>query len=74
MHVRAFLDGAGPAAIGAIFGSAVPLAMALGPAWQFLVLAGAALLMLVLGRGPVLTLLGAGAVGVVVVAAGGALP
>jgi len=74
VRVRAFLDGAGPAAIGAIFGSAVPLTLALGPAWQFLVLAGAALLMLVLRRGPVLTLLCSGAVGVVVVAAGGALP
>lgn len=31
---RAFLDGAGPAAIGAIVGSAVPLALALGEPWQ----------------------------------------
>ncbi len=30
--VRAFLDGAGPAAIGAILGSAIPLALALGRA------------------------------------------
>jgi len=74
VRVRAFLDGAGPAAIGAILGSAVPLTLALGPAWQFLVLVGAALLLLVLRRGPVLTLLCSGAVGAVVVAAGGALP
>src|SRR5262249_34457198 len=30
----AFLDGAGPAAIGAIIGSAVPLALAIGEGWQ----------------------------------------
>ena len=44
--VRAFLDGAGPAAIGAILGSAVVLAAALSEAWQFAVLAGAAVLLL----------------------------
>src|SRR4029077_17687698 len=32
--VLAFLDGAGPAAIGAILGSAVPLALALSEPWQ----------------------------------------
>ncbi len=31
---RAFLDGSGPAAIGAIFGSAIPLSLALSEAWQ----------------------------------------
>ncbi|GAA3453975.1 chromate efflux transporter [Dactylosporangium matsuzakiense] len=72
--VRAFLDGAGPAAIGAILGSAVPLALTLTQAWQYCVLAGAALLLLALRRGPVLTLLGAAAAGVVIVLAGGALP
>ena len=39
-RVRAFLDGAGPAAIGAILGSAVPLAAALSEPWQGAVLAG----------------------------------
>ena len=39
---RGFLDGAGPAAIGAILGSAVTLAGALTEAWQFAVLAAAA--------------------------------
>jgi chromate transporter len=73
-RVRAFLDGAGPAAIGAIFGSAVPLARALGAPWQFAVLAGAAVLLLVLRRGVVLTLLCAGAAGALVALAGGALP
>ena len=64
-HVRAFLDGAGPAAIGAILGSAIPLAAALTRPWQFCVLAGAAILLLPLRRGVVLTLLAAAAVGVV---------
>ena len=72
--VRAFLDGAGPAAIGAILGSAVVLAAALTEAWQFAVLAGAAVLLLVARRGVVLTLLLAGAVGVVVALAGGPVP
>jgi chromate transporter len=72
--VRAFLDGAGPAAIGAILGSAVVLAAALSEAWQFAVLAGAAVLLLAARRGVVLTLLLAAAAGVVVALAGGPLP
>jgi chromate transporter len=72
--VRAFLDGAGPAGIGAILGSAIPLARALGEPWQYAVLGGAAILALGLRRGPVLTLLTAAAAGVVIVLAGGALP
>jgi chromate transporter len=73
-NARAFLDGAGPAAIGAILGSAIPLARALSESWQYGVLAGAAVLLLVVRRGVVLTLLLAGAVGVIVAQAGGALP
>jgi chromate transporter len=74
-RVRAFLDGAGPAAIGAILGSAVPLTRALGQPWQYAVLAGAAVLALALRRGPVLTLLTAAAAGIVIVVlAGGPLP
>jgi chromate transporter len=73
-RVRAFLDGAGPAAIGAILGSAIPLTRALDEAWQFAVLAGAAVLALALRRGPVLTLLAAAAAGTVIVLAGGPLP
>jgi chromate transporter len=71
---RAFLAGAGPAAIGAILGSAIPLAGALSELWQFLVLAAAAVLLLALRRGVVTVLLGAGAVGAVVALAGGPLP
>ncbi|BEL03837.1 chromate transporter [Actinoplanes sichuanensis] len=73
-YIRAFLDGAGPAAIGAILGSAIPLARALTEPWQFAVLAGAAILTLGLRRGPVLTLLSAAAAGVAIVLTGGPLP
>jgi chromate transporter len=72
-RARSFLDGAGPAAIGAIFGSAIPLAAAISQPWQYAVLAGAALLLLLLRRGVVLTLLCAGAVGALVAIAGGPL-
>src|SRR4051794_15761606 len=72
--VRAFLDGAGPAAIGAILGAAGLPAAALSEAWQFAVLAGAAVLLLVARRGVVTTLLLAAAAGVVVALAGGPLP
>ena len=70
----AFLGGAGPAAIGAILGAAVPLARALSVTWQYAVLAAAAALLFVLRRRPVTTLLLAGAAGVVVALAGGRLP
>ncbi len=73
-HARAFLRGAGPASVGAILGSAVPLAAALSEPWQFGVLAGAGALLLVAHRGVVTTLLAAGAVGVVIALAGGPLP
>lgn len=68
--VRRFFDGAGPAAIGAILGSAIPLALALQERWQVIVLAGAAISLLLLRRGVVLTLLAAGAVGTVAVLLG----
>src|SRR5450755_4601464 len=45
-RVSAFLGGAGPAAIGAILGSAIPLARALTQPWQYAVLAGAGVLLL----------------------------
>ena len=71
---QSFLDGAGPAAIGAIFGAAVLLARVLSVGWQFAVLAGAAVLLLALRRGVVLTLLSAAAAGLIVAFAGGPLP
>jgi chromate transporter len=70
----AFLEGAGPAAIGAILGSAIPLASALSETWQFIVLAAAAVALLILRRGIVITLVASGAVGVLVALAGGPLP
>lgn len=73
-RARAFLDGAGPAAIGAILGSAIPLARTLTEPWQFAVLAAAAILLLALQRGVVLTLLTAGVIGVLIALAGGPLP
>jgi chromate transporter len=73
-RVRAFLDGAGPAAIGAILGSAIPLTRALSEPWQFAILAAAAVVLLVLRRGVVVTLVAAGCVGALLGAAGGPLP
>jgi chromate transporter len=72
-RAQAFLDGAGPAAIGAILGAAIPLAAALHHTWQYVLLAAAAVALLAARRGIVETLLGAGAVGVVVALAGGPL-
>jgi chromate transporter len=65
---RAFLDGAGPAAIGAILGAAIPLAQALGPWWQYVLLAVAAVVLLAFRRGVVFTLVALGVVGAVLVA------
>ena len=72
--VRAFLAGAGPAAIGAILGSAVPLALALRQPWQYAVLAAAAVALLPLRRAVVPTLLGAAAVGTTLALCGVPLP
>ena len=71
---QCFLVGAGPAAIGAIFGSAIPLARAISQTWQFGVLLGAGVVLLALRRGVVTTLVAAAAVGVIVAAVGGPLP
>ncbi|KJS57845.1 chromate efflux transporter [Streptomyces rubellomurinus] len=69
-RIQAFFGGASAAVIGAIAGSAVPLAMALQHAWQYAVLASAALWLLAARRGVVGALLGAGALGVLAAAAG----
>jgi chromate transporter len=73
-NAQSFLDGAGPAAIGAILGSAILLAAALSQPWQYAVLAGAAVLLLGLKRGVVVTLLAAAVTGLGVALAGGPLP
>ncbi|MCW2931097.1 MAG: Chromate transporter [Actinomycetia bacterium] len=70
-RARAFLDGAGPAAIGAILGSAITLTRELTHPWQYAVLAGALVLVLPLRRGVVLVLLSAAAVGVTIALAAG---
>jgi chromate transporter len=73
-RVLAFLDGAGPAAIGAIAGSAVPLGLALTETWQAAILAAAAAALLLARRSVVLVLLAAGAVGALVGLLGAAVP
>ncbi|WP_059011406.1 chromate efflux transporter [Streptomyces specialis] len=70
---QAFFDGAGPAVIGAICGSAVPLALALQHAWQYGVLGLAAVALLALRRGVVGTLLACGGLGVAAALAGWAV-
>jgi chromate transporter len=63
-RVQAFLTGAGPTVIGAIAGSAIPLAAALQHLWQFGILAIAAGWLLAARRGVVSALIGAGVLGV----------
>lgn len=68
--VQAFLTGAGPSAIGAIAGAAVPLAMSLDHLWQAGVLALAAAWLIGLRRGVVSAIVGAAALGVIAFLAG----
>jgi chromate transporter len=60
---QSFLGGAGPAAIGAIAGASIPLALAIAHVWQVFVLAGALVLIVGLRRSVVLVLVGAGVFG-----------
>jgi chromate transporter len=69
-HMQSFLTGAGAAAIGAIAGSAIPLAADLSYLWQVGVLGLAAVWLLALRRGVVTALLAAGALGIVAGLAG----
>jgi chromate transporter len=71
---RAFLDGAGPAAIGAILGGAVLLATAVHFAWQFGLLGAAGVALLIFNRGVLVTLLSAGVIGVLAALIGAPLP
>src|SRR5581483_3930172 len=73
-RAQAFLGGAGPAAIGASLGAAIPLAAALSEWWQFIVLPCAAIALLIARRGVVSVLVGAGMVGAIIGLAGGAVP
>jgi len=61
--VQSFLTGAGPAVVGAIAGSAIPLGLSFQHLWQIPVLAGAGLWLFVLRRGVVEALLIAGVIG-----------
>jgi chromate transporter len=61
--VQWFLTGAGPAVIGAIAGSAIPLGLSLHYYWQIAVLVGALLWLLAARRSVVACLLVAGVVG-----------
>jgi chromate transporter len=69
-RIQAFLRGAGATVIGAIAGSAIPLARALGHEWQFAVLCVALVWLVAMRRGVVLALIGSGLLGVIAVAAG----
>jgi chromate transporter len=69
---QAFIDGAAPAAVGAIIGAAIPLAGALKEGWQFALLGLGAAAVTVGRRGVVSTLIAAGFVGALAVAVFGA--
>jgi chromate transporter len=69
-RLQAFLGGAGPAAIGAIAGAAIPLGLELTHLWQLAILAIAAAWLLGLRKGVVGALLGSGILGVIAVLAG----
>jgi chromate transporter len=71
---RAFLDGAGPAAVGAILGACVLLAGSIADAWQWVVLAVAAVALVTtrLGTAPVLAI--AALAGAAAAVAGAPLP
>ncbi len=71
---QAFLLGSGPAALGAILGSAIPLAMGLGEAWQWVVVV-AALPALLSRRVPLLAVLAlAAGAGLAALGLGAAIP
>ncbi len=70
LSIQAFLTGAGPAVIGAIAGSTIPLGLAFQVAWQIPVLAGALVWLFVVRRGVVSALVLAAAVGLVVALSG----
>lgn len=73
-RAQAFLLGSGPAALGAILGSCVPLAMGLVERWQWAVLAGAGALLLSRRLPLVPVLLLAAVVGVAASALGAPIP
>ena len=68
--VRSFFRGAGPAVIGAIAGSAIPLGRSLTHVWQIPVLVGALVMLFVLRRSVVTCLLTAAFVGLLLAVSG----
>lgn len=73
-HARAFLDGAGPAAVGAIFGALIPLASGLSFSWQWAIAVVATVLLFGARLGVVPTLLLAAAAGAAAALLGAPLP
>jgi chromate transporter len=71
---QGFLTGAGAASIGAIAGSAIPLALALSHLWQVAILVTGGVWLLVVRRGVVSALIGAALLGVAAAYAGLPLP
>lgn len=69
-RAKDFLKGAGPATIGAIAGSAIPLALSIRHVWQVYLLAGAAIWLLVAKKSVVGTLLLALSAGAILAAFG----
>ncbi|MEV6524630.1 chromate efflux transporter [Longispora sp. NPDC051575] len=69
-RIRTFLTGAGAATIGAIAGSAIPLAWTLTEWWQFAVTVAAAVWLLVFRRGVVTALVSAAVLGALAVVVG----
>ena len=68
--IQAFLTGAGPAVVGAIAGSAIPLGLALSHVWQLAVLALSGIWLIALRKGVVLAIVGGGIAGVIAALAG----
>jgi chromate transporter len=71
---RAFLDGAGPAAVGAVLGAAMVLVAGVREPWQAVVLAAAAVALFAARLGTVPVLLAAAGAGAVAAVAGAPLP
>jgi chromate transporter len=74
VSARAFLDGAGPAAVGAVLGAAVLLVEGVREPWQAVVLAAAAVALFVVRLGTVPVLLAAVVAGALAALAGAPLP
>ena len=68
--IQAFLTGAGPAVVGAIAGSAIPLGLALSHVWQLAVLALSGIWLIALRKGVVLAIVGGGIAGAIAALAG----